>query len=126
VKELAALALCLLGACTEPPQPFTYELYVNANTMPRIAIDGDATFEHQSWDFASYADATATFVLDMTYGLPPNHIELRPEGCELDGHGPPPHDLTRLKHQRVTIAPTPPTIDSMWCEDDSASWGSIQ
>ena len=127
MKALAAVMLCVVGACTDPPPPFTYELYVTSNTMPKVAVDGDATFEHQTWDFASYGEANETFVLDVTYGDPVNHFELRPEGCELEGHGPPPHDLARLTHQRVTLGPTPTNIISMWCTTDTdGSWGFAQ
>jgi hypothetical protein len=127
VKALAVAVLSLVGACAADPPPFTYELYVSSNTTPKVAINGDATFEHGSWDFASYAEANETCVLDVTYGDPANQYQLRPEGCELEGHGPPPHELDRLAYQKVTLGPTPENIISMWCMNDAGgSWGFAQ
>jgi hypothetical protein len=127
VRSLAAAVVITLGACAADAPPFTYELYVHRLGAPPVAIDGDATFEHQSWEFGSYAEARDAFGLDVTYGEPPQHGELRPVGCELEGQGQPPRDLDRLVSQRVTVGATPTDIISMWCTSDSGdAWGLVR
>jgi hypothetical protein len=122
---MAVAVLCLVGACTDPAPPFTYELSVYRGLGgPPVAIDGDATFDRQTWDFANYDEAQERLVLDVTYGDPPQHGEVRPGGCEFKDSPYGSHDVDGLVSQRVTLGSTPIDILAMWCTTESGGgWG---